>query len=85
MDIRITISDMDQTILNNDLVDIEEWVQGAVDGKINNCRQRMVAEWQSRLFADSSVLNIPADDAGLINLVVARSDYKNRAKRMEIN
>lgn len=81
MDIRITISDLDQTILHNDLLDIQDWVQGAVDGKINNCKKRMVAEWQSKLFADSSVRNIPADIPGLINLIVARDDYKNRAQR----
>ena len=31
--ITVTIDDTDQLLLNNDLLDIDEWVQGAVTGK----------------------------------------------------
>ena len=32
----IEVDDTQQTILKNDLLDINEWVQGAMTGKINN-------------------------------------------------
>ena len=39
------IDDTDQTVLKNELLDIEEWVRLAVAGKINNCWKRMQREW----------------------------------------
>jgi len=81
MDITISISDIDEKVLKNDLLDIQEWVQGAVYGKIGNCQKRMIAEWQPKLFADPDVDSIPADETAFINLVIARDDYKNRAQR----
>ena len=81
MDITVTISDIDEKILLNDLMDINGWIQDAVTGKINSCKYRMISEWQPKLFADPDVDNIPADETTLINFIVARDDYKNRAQR----
>ena len=81
MEIIITLSDNDIKALENDLLDIEEWVHGAVGGKINNCKKRLISEWQPKLFADPAVENIPADESAFINLVVSRGDYKNRVQR----
>ncbi len=77
----VTITDADETALNNDLLDIDTWIQDAVTGKINNCKKRMVAQWQPVLFADESVESMPATADGIIALVVARDDYKTRAER----
>ena len=76
----VTITDADETALNNDLLDIDTWIQGAVTGKINNCKKRMVTQWQPILFADESVESMPATADGIIALVVARDDYKTRAE-----
>ena len=35
--VTITLNDKEQTIMNNDLLDIKEWIEGAVAGKQNNC------------------------------------------------
>ena len=83
MEIQVTISDVNVSILENDLLDINQWVQNAVIGKINNCKKRMIAEWQPKLFADPTVENIPANEDDFINMVVARDDYKNMAQRRE--
>ena len=77
----VTITDADETALNNDLLDIDTWIQGAVTGKINNCKKRMVNQWQPILFADESVESMPATADGIIALVVVRDDYKTRAER----
>ena len=77
----VTITDADETALNNDLLDIDTWIQDAVTGKINNCKKRMVNQWQPILFADESVESMPATADGIIALVVVRDDYKTRAER----
>ena len=78
----IKVDDTDQTILKNDLLDIDTWVQDAMTGKINNCWKRMQREWTDKLMNDSSFKDpIPSNQADFIALVTARSDYKNRKAR----
>ena len=82
----IEVDDTQQSILNNDLVDINEWVQDAMTGKINNCWKRMQQEWTTKLMNDSSFTDpIPSNQADFVKLVLARSDYKNRKARDDAN
>ena len=84
----ITLSDTQQKILSNDLYNdtdnagLDDWMQEAVDGKINNCWKRFRNEWTQKLMDDSSFTDtIPSNQADFVALVTARSDYKNRKKR----
>lgn len=77
----VTITDADETALDNDLLDKDVWIQAAVVGKIANCKKRMINEWRPIIFADDSVSSIPANDDDFIALIVARDDYKTRAER----
>jgi hypothetical protein len=78
----IEVDDTDQTILKNDLLDINDWVQDAMTGKINNAWKRMQREWTDKLMNDESFTDsIPSNKADFVTLVTARSDYKNRADR----
>ena len=78
----IEVDDTQQSILNNDLVDINTWVQDAMTGKIHNCWKRMQREWTDKLMNDSSFTDpIPSNQADFVKLVLARSDYKNRKAR----
>jgi hypothetical protein len=79
--ITVEINDLNEKILLNDLLDIDDWVQKGVTGKINNCKKRMANNASARLKADASVESMPATDNGLISALLARSDYKNRAAR----
>ena len=47
--LKIEVDDTQQAILNNDLVDINQWVQDAMTGKINNCWKRMQQDWTTSL------------------------------------
>jgi hypothetical protein len=76
-----TLTSTEEIVLKNDLLDIQDWVDNALLGKINNCKKRMIAEWQPKLTADATVESIPADDDKLIALIVKRDDYKTRAER----
>ena len=80
----IEVDDTQQSILNNDLLDINTWVQDAMTGKINNAWKRMQREWTDKLMNDSSFTDpIPSNQADFVKLVLARSDYKNRKARDE--
>jgi hypothetical protein len=82
--ITVKVSDTDQTILKNDLLDIDAWVQDAMTGKINNCWKRMQQEWTTKLMNDSSFTDsIPSNKADFVKLVTSRSDYKDRKARDE--
>ena len=84
----ITLTDLQQKILSNDLYNdadnagIDTWIQGAMDGKISNCWKRMQREWTDKLMNDDSFTgSIPSNQADFVALVTARADYKNRKAR----
>ena len=84
----ITLTDLQQKILSNDLYNdtnnagIDTWIQGAMDGKLNNCWKRMQQEWTTKLMNDDSFTDaIPSNQADFVALVTARADYKNRKAR----
>ena len=80
--ITIEIDDTDQLVLKNDLLDIDDWMQQAMTGKINNCWKRMQSEWTTKLMNDESFTDsIPSNKADFVTLVTGRSDYKDRAAR----
>tara|TARA_Y100000592_G_scaffold66425_1_gene103259 strand:- start:769 stop:1050 length:282 start_codon:yes stop_codon:yes gene_type:complete len=80
--LKIEVDDTQQSILDNDLLDINQWVQDAMTGKINNCWKRMQQEWTTKLMNDESFTDpIPSNQADFVNLITARSDYKTRKQR----
>ena len=82
MTITVEVTDTEQAVMLNDLLDINEWVQNAVTGKKNNCWKRMQTEWTTKLMNDDSFTDaIPSNQADFVALVIARSDYKNRKAR----
>ena len=80
--ITVTIDDTDQKCMKNDLLDINQWVQEAVDGKKNNCWKRFQREWTNKLMNDETFTDpIESDKEKFVNQVLARPDYKDRATR----
>ena len=84
----VVLTDLQQQILSNDLYNdtdnagLDAWIQGAIDGKINNAWKRFQTEWTTKLMNDSSFTDsIPSNQADFVALVTARSDYKNRKAR----
>ena len=82
LNIKIEVNDTDQKVLKSDLLDIDQWCQDAIAGKINNCWKRMQSEWTTKLMNDDSFTDsIPSNKTDFVNLITARSDYKTRAER----
>ena len=90
---KITLTDLQQKILSNDLYNdisdnagVDAWIDGAITGKINNCWKRMQTEWTTKLMNDSGFTDpIPSNQADFVALVTARSDYKTRKQRDDAN
>ena len=76
-----TLSALEESVLMHELTDANAWTVGALDGKINNIKKRMLEEARKVLYADELVTQIPASDDEIITMYVARSDYQNRAER----
>ena len=84
----VSLTDLQQNILKNDLYSdtdnagLDEWIQAAVDGKLNSCWKRFQTEWTTKLMNDSDFTDaIPSNQADFVALVIARDDYKNRKAR----
>jgi len=78
----VDVTDTEQAILLNDLLNIDDWLQAAMLGKKNNCWKRMQQEWTTKLMNDESFTDsIPSNQADFVTLVTARSDYKTRTER----
>ena len=83
LNINFTINDTDEKILLNNILDIQEWVDGAITGKINNCWKRLEQEWTPKLMNDPNIESIPANKDLYVEMVTSRSDYQNRSERPE--
>jgi len=89
----VSLTDIQQKILSNDLYNdmsdnagLDKWIQDAVAGTINNCWKRMKNNWTTKLMDDESFTDpIPSNQTDFVNLVTARSDYKNRKTRDDEN
>ena len=80
--ITVTINDTNQKCMKNDLADINDWVQKAVEGKCSNCWKRFQREWTQKLMDDETFTDpIPSVKADFIELILARPDYKDRATK----
>ena len=78
----VDVTDTEQAILLNDLLNIDDWIQAAMLGKKNNAWKRMQNEWVTKLMNDSDFTDaIPSSQADFVALVTARSDYKTRTER----
>jgi hypothetical protein len=78
----VEVTDTEQAILLNDLLNINDWLQGAMDGKKSSCWKRMQQEWTTKLMNDDSFTDsIPSNQADFVALVTAREDYITRSQR----
>ena len=75
-----TITDTEAKILENDLLDIEAWVNAAIDGKLNNCTKRLAKQHKERLIADGET-TVPSTDALLTADALLPAYYTTRAER----
>lgn len=74
------LTDDEVKILEYDLIDIHDWIAGAIAGKLNNCKKRAAIQYRELLKQENADM-LPANDDVAVAQLFARSDYKNRAAR----
>ena len=83
--IEVNINDLDYKAMAHEVMDVDEWVQAAVSGKINNCRKRIRISETQRLVSDPSVNYIPPTEDAILESMFTDINYKDRSEReMEI-
>ena len=87
--ITINVSDVDEKILydifkkdESGVEGIKDWTDKAVTGRINHAWKEFRKHWIDVLMDDSSYTDaIPSNKTDFVNLITARSDYKDRDAR----
>lgn len=77
--ITLNIPDEEIKIVENDVLDAEQWIKDAWKGKVNKCKDRLI-----RSEIDTSIGKgeaIPAGDTAIIDKAFKRPEYKNRKER----
>ena len=72
----IDLTDTDVNCILAYVQDLEDWVIGALMGQVNRGKKLMIAKYEPIIRADPSVATMPATEDGLIDMIVARSDYQ---------
>jgi hypothetical protein len=74
------ITDEEQKILENDLLDIPLWIDMAIQGKINNCMKRASSQYEE--YAKKNNLeSIPVKETDRAKVFLSELGYKNRKQR----
>lgn len=74
------LSDDEVEILQHDLLDIEQWINDAINGKINSCLKRGANQHRMALKI-SGAKTMPADDLVAFKEMINASGYKDRKNR----
>lgn len=77
--ITLSIPDKDIAIVENDVIDAEQWIKDAWKGKVEKCKERMVGAEIKRSVAENQP--IPAGSDAIVDKAFARPDYKSRKQR----
>ena len=74
-----TLSATDVVALDNDLLSVTDWLAGALAGKVNSCKGRMMTQWLPVLQKDASLKTLPANPDSLVAFIARYGKYQNRA------
>jgi hypothetical protein len=74
----IDLADVDVNCIMAYIQDLDDWVIGALLGRVNKGKKTMIAKYHPIIIADPDVTTMPATEDGLINMILARSDYQRQ-------
>ncbi len=80
MEYKRNLTKEDIAILSHDLLDITDWINKAIESKINNCKKRAAIQYREILKQEGTEM-IPTSDDTASKLLFARKDYLNRIER----
>jgi hypothetical protein len=77
--ITLEIPDQDIKIVENDVIDAEQWIREAWAGKLNKCKERLLNQEIKRSVDVGE--SLPAGDTAIIQKAFNRTDYESRKAR----
>lgn len=77
---QLELTDEEVKILQNDLIDIKSWIDGAIAGKINNCMKRAAKQYDELAKAEN-LESVPVHDHAKVMALMTHPKYKNRVQR----
>ena len=77
----LEISPRDEKILKAQLINIEQWILSALEGKIDHCKCELVINNRPFIENDDSIDSIPKDKEKLIDMIFSKPYYKDRKRR----
>lgn len=80
MKFQLELTDEEVKILQNDLIDIKSWINGAIAGKINNCMKRAAKQYDE-LAKKENLESMPVQDLAKAKALINHPAYKNRVQR----
>ncbi len=79
--ITIEITELEKKIMENDVLSAQDWAVKAVQGKIDQCRKRIVQSNTQTLLNDPEVDTIPATEEGICENLFNTAGNHNRVAR----
>lgn len=71
----------EEKILGHDLLDITVWIDGLIDGKLNNCAKRAANEYKATLKGPGATIPVDIKEAALLYFATpGYTDRKGREK-----
>lgn len=81
----ITITDMDEICMKTDMMSVENWINKAVEGKINNTKKRLLQKYMEHCSANEIQMKVTKDEqvahARTLGLAVYLSEIDSSADK----
>lgn len=75
---KVSFTDDEVKCLEAIVTDFQKWLDEAADGKLNQCKKKLIREWQPKLFNDGGITSLPSTENGLINFILTHRTYRSR-------
>ena len=80
--INLELQEIEWQILQDEIVDPENWINGFIAERIRRQRDYIIAKEQQTLIDDPTVETIPASEQGILESYFGREGYQTRAEQV---
>ena len=80
--INLELQEIEWQILQDEIVDPENWISGFIAERIRRQKDYIVAKEQKTLIDDPTVETIPASEQGILESYFGREGYQTRAEQV---
>ena len=77
----ITLTPMEHKCLLHMKTSPEQWLIEAIAELARVWQETLITDWRPRLFADSTISELPANPDALVAFIIGRADYQSRAAK----